>query len=102
MKVMKMNKMSNLIFLRDQRVKKNKKVVKVINKENNNYQLVVNVLINYVLQKKSIKKLDQEYNKINIDSFVKIVIKIIIIIYIVNFVNKSIQIIVKIKMMING
>jgi len=82
--------------------KKRKAKHKVINKENNNFQLAENVLINFAHPRKYIRKYVQELKRISIDSFAKTVIKTIITIFTVNFVSKSIPIIVKMKMMTNG
>lgn len=88
---------------RAKRVRKKRKVkLKVTNKGNNSFQLAENVSISYAHPRKYIRKYVQELNRISIDSFVKIVIRTIITIFTVNFVNKSIPITVKMKTMING
>lgn len=91
----KMIQMLNLMI----KMTNNKIVDKML--KNNNH-LVKNVLINNVPPKKFIKNLDLKYKMLNIDSYVNHAIKIIVIIISVNFVNKSIQIPVILKMMING
>ncbi len=73
-------------------------IIKIIN----NNHLVKNVLIDYVIQKKYIKNFVQKYNMLNIDFYVNNVIKIIVIIIFVNYVNKFIRILEMHKMMING
>ena len=73
-------------------------IIKIIN----NNHLVKNVLIDYVIQKKYIKNFVQKYNMQNIDFYVNNVIKIIVIIIFVNYVNKFIRILEMHKMMING
>lgn len=88
---------------RAKRVRKKRKVkLKVTNKGNNSFRLAENVSISYAHPRKYIRKYVQELNRISIDSFVKIVIRTIITIFTVNFVNKSIPITVKMKTMING
>jgi len=73
-----------------------------IHKKKKNFLQAENVSINFALQKKFIKRFVQEYNKISIVFSARIVMKITTITFIANFVNKFIQIVAKMKMMING
>lgn len=94
---------SSRTFLDNQSLGRNKKMMRaIIHKENKNYPQVENVLINCVLRRRSIKKFDQEYRTTNTASFVKIAMRTISIISIVNFVSKFIQITAKMKTMTNG
>jgi hypothetical protein len=77
-------------------------VNKVIQKEKRKFQTVVNVLTSCVAIKKFTKRFVLELKRINIDSFAKIAMRIISIIFIVNFVNRYTRIIVRTKMMISG
>lgn len=82
--------------------KKRRAKRKVMNKENNSFQLAESVSISYAHPRKYIRKYVQELKRTSIDSFVKIAIRTITTIFTVNFVSKSIPIIAKIKMMISG
>jgi len=101
-------KMNNQIFQSNPTQKVLKKVPKVwkvkatIHKKKKNFLQAENVSINFALQKKFIKRFVQEYNKISIVFSARIVMKITTITFIANFVNKFIQIVAKMKMMING
>lgn len=94
------------IYLKRKKVKRARKSRKarhrVINKENNSFQLAENVLISFAHPRRYIRKYVQELKRISIDSFVKTAIKTITTIFTVNFASKSIQITVKMKMMISG
>lgn len=96
------NKMRSQIFLGNLNLKRNKKMMRVIHRESKSFQRAENVLINYALQKRFTRKLDQELKITNIVSFVKTAIRTIITTSIVNFVSKYIQTVVKTKTMTNG
>ena len=86
-----------------QKVRKNKRaLMKAMTNENKICQQAVSALTNNVLPKRSIKRSDQELNKTNTGSFAKIVMRTTITIFIVSFVSKFIQIIVKTKTTISG
>ena len=78
------------------------RVKAIILKKKKNFLQVENASISYALQRKYTKKFDLESKRINIVFSVKIVMKIIIITFIVNFANKYTRIVVRIRMMING
>jgi hypothetical protein len=64
--------------------------------------VVKNVLINYVIQKKYIKKLDLEFKLRDIDSYAKIAMIIMLITPSASSANKYILIIKIRKMILNG
>jgi hypothetical protein len=101
-----MKKTKNQIYhnpQKAQKVRKNKRVLmKAMKKESRICLQAVNALINSALQRRSIRKLDREWKRINIDFFARIAIKTTTTIFIVSFVSKYIQITAKMKMMING
>ncbi len=106
MKTHQKKKTLNQIYLcirKVQKVRRSKRVLmRVMMSENKICQQVVNVLINNAHQRKSIKKLGQESNKINTGSFAKIAMRITITIFIASSASKFIQTTAKIKMMTNG
>lgn len=69
-----------------------------------NFRLLVekNVLINYVIQRKYLKKLGQKWKSQGTDFFVKTVMTIMSIILFASFVNKSTPIMKMKKMTLNG
>lgn len=105
-------KMKDLHALKGQILHSNPKkvvaeeLIKVIINQTNNagkiYPPVVNALISSALRKKSIKKSDLKWNKINTDSSAEFAMKTITTIYIVSFANRYTQQTVKTKMMTNG